>query len=249
MIDFKSKGEVETMKEGGRRLKEVVKELIAKIKQGMTTKQIDNEAERLIRKIGGEPSFKRVKGYHWSTCLPINEQIVHTPPSARILQEGDILTIDIGMYYKGFHTDFADTIAIGKVEKKITDFLQTGKQALWLAIGKVKRGNRLGEVSLTIQREIEKQGYSIVKELTGHGVGKELHEDPYIRGFLDSSLENTPIIKPGLVVAIEVIYAMGSGQMIQEKHDNWSIQTADGSLSACFEHTVAATDTNTLILT
>src|SRR3989344_5100156 len=116
MIKYKTKEEIELMKEGGRKLREAVKKLTTEIKAGVKTSQIDNKAEELIRKSGGEPSFKRVPNYKWSTCLCINEQIVHTPPSDRVLKEGDVLTVDIGMFYKGFHTDFADTIAIGKID-------------------------------------------------------------------------------------------------------------------------------------
>ena len=249
MIKLKTKAEIETIKEGGRRLREVVKEFFPQIKAGMTTKQIDNKAEELIINMGGEPSFKKVKGYQWSTCLSVNEQIVHTPPSNRVLREGDILTVDIGMFYKGLHTDYADTLAVGKVDEKVERFLQTGKKTLELAINKVIKGARLGEISLTIQKEIEAKGYSIVKQLTGHGVGRDLHEDPSIPGFLDRPKEKTLTIKPGLVIAIEVIYALGDGEMIHEAKEPWSIKTADNSLSACFEHTIAITDTNTLILT
>lgn len=249
MIKLKTKKEIEIIEEGGRRLREVIRYLIPQIKAGITTKQINNEAERLIMKMGGEPSFKKVKGYLWSTCLSINEQIVHTPPSDRILNYGDILTVDIGMFFKRFHTDFANTITIGKVNEKIETFLQTGRQTLDLAIKKIKKDSRIGEISQTIQKEVGKAGYSIVKELTGHGVGRNLHEDPYIPGFLNRPVENTLMIKPGLVIAIEVIYAMGNGQMEHEENDDWSIRTTDKSLSACFEHTVAVTDNETLVLT
>lgn len=249
MIKYKTKEEIVQMKEGGKKLREVVKELLAKIEIGMTTEHIDTEAKKLIRSMGGEPSFKKVKGYFWSTCLPVNEQIVHTAPSGRVLKEGDILTVDVGMYYKGFHTDFADTIAIGKISEETTRFLETGKKTLEQAIKKLKIGSRLGEISQTIEEEIEGAGYSIVKELTGHGIGRELHEDPNIPGFLDQPVNKTPMIRAGLTVAIEVIYAMGSGVMVHEPNDDWSIRTEDKSLSACFEHTLAVTDINTIILT
>ena len=249
MIKLKTDKEIKIMTEGGVRLRKVVKELMPQIKAGMTTAQIDNKAEKLIIKMGGESSFKKVAGYFWSTCLPVNEQIVHTPPSNRTLQDGDILTVDIGMYYKGYHTDFADTVAIGIVDKKIKRFLEKGKKTLTLAIKKVKKGKRMGEISQTIQDEIEGAGYSIVRELTGHGVGHDLHEDPNIPGFLDSPVENTIMIRRGMVLAIEVIYAIGGGKMEHEANDDWSIRTKDKSLSACFEHSVAVTDINTLILT
>lgn len=249
MIKLKTKEEIGIMKEGGKRLKEVVKDLMPQIKAGMTTNDIDRKAEDLIKKKGGEPSFKRVKGYFWSTCLTINDQIVHTPPSDRVLKDGDILTVDIGMYLKGFHTDYADTIAIGKIDKKVKQFLETGKKTLDLALKKVKKGNRLGNISQTIEKEIRIAGYSIIPELTGHGVGRDLHEDPIVPGYLDTPINNTLKIKTGLVIAVEVIYAMGKGEMIHESGNSWSIQTADNSLSACFEHTIAVTDTNTFILT
>lgn len=249
MIKLKTKQEIEIMKEGGRRLREVVRELVLQIKTGMKTVQIDKLAEELIRKQGGEPSFKRVPGYRWSTCLSINEQIVHTPPSDRVLRENDILTLDIGMFYRGFHTDFADTFPIGRTDNKNKSFLSTGKRALDLAVKKVRKGNKLGEISQTIEKEIAGNGYSIVKELTGHGVGRELHEEPNVPGFLDRPIERTLTINPGLVIAVEVIYALGNGAMEHEKNNDWSIQTADKSLSACFEHTVAVTESYTIILT
>lgn len=249
MINYKTKEEIELIKEGGRKLREVVKELTTEIKAGVKTSQIDNKAEELIRELGGESSFKRVPNYKWSTCLCINEQIVHTPPSDRVLKEGDILTIDIGMFYKGFHTDSADTIAIGKVNKRIEIFLQSGKKTLQLAIKEMTLGNRIGQISQTIEKSIEKAGYSIVEELTGHGVGIDLHEDPQIPGFLDKPIEKTLSIGSGLVVAIEVIYAMGNGAMEYEKPEGWSIRTRDRSISACFEHTVAVTDNGSIILT
>ncbi len=249
MVKLKSQEEIEIMQEGGKRLKTVVKELIPQIKAGITTNEIDRTAEFLIKKQGGEPSFKRVKNYFWSTCLTVNEQIVHTPPSEKVLKEGDILTVDIGMFYEGFNTDFAITVPIGKVSKEATELMDCGKKTLDLAIKKVKIGARLGDISKTIQDNIESAGYSIVRELTGHGVGKDLHEDPFIPGYLEKPIEKTLKVGPGLVIAVEVIYAMGNGKMIEEPGSEWSIITKDGSLSACFEHTVAVTSSNTLILT
>ncbi|OGK09893.1 type I methionyl aminopeptidase [Candidatus Roizmanbacteria bacterium RIFCSPHIGHO2_01_FULL_35_10] len=249
MIKLKTQEEIGIMREGGNRLRKVIKELMPGIKAGMTTNEIDKKAEELITKYGGEPSFKRVKGYFWSTCLTVNEQIVHTPPSDKILKNGDILTVDIGIFYKGFNTDYADTIAIGKIEDKTRKFLDTGKKTLDLAIKSVKLSGRLGEISQIIQNEIEGAGYSIVKELTGHGVGRDLHEDPIVPGYLNEPINRTLIIKPGLVIAIEIIYSMGKGDMMHEPNNNWSICTADGNLAACFEHTVAVTNINTFILT
>ncbi len=250
MIHLKTEEEIAIMKEGGKRLSQVMRELMPQIKPGIKTEAIDKEAERLIRRQGGEPSFKKVKGYFWTTCLPVNEQVVHTPPSARILKQGDVLTVDIGMYYRGFHTDYADTIIVGnKTDDKKNRFLQAGKEALYKSIEQAKVGNRIGDISAAIEKEIYGHGYFILKELTGHGIGRELHEDPYIFGYRARPKEKTAVIRPGLVIAVEVIYSMGTEEITYEKGDDWSIVTADGSLAACFEHTIAVTDDKTAILT
>ncbi len=249
MIELKTPEEIKKMKEGGQRLKEVVKRLIPQIKVGVTTESIDKEAGKLIVKEGGEPSFKTVPGYFWNTCLTVNEQIVHTPPSARILKEGDVVTLDIGMLYQGFHTDYAQTVIVGeKVEAKKKHFLEVGKIALAKAIKEARVGNRLGKVSQAIEKEIYSNGFFVIRDLTGHGVGRKLHEDPFVPGFLERSLEKTPLIKEGLVIAIEVIYSMGTEDIAHEGGNEWSIVTADGSLSACFEHTVAVTAKGAQIL-
>lgn len=250
MINYKSAEEIKILEEGGKRLRSVVLELKKIIGPGIATLEIDNIAGELIRKYGGEPSFKTVPNYFYNTCLPINEQIVHTPPSKRLLKEGDILTLDIGMYYRGFHTDFADTWIIGETkDSQIKKFLEVGKNTLYKAIKKAKAGNYLGEVSKTIEEEIYKNGYFVIKQLTGHGIGRKLHELPYVFGYLNKPIKETLKLKPGLVIAIEVIYSMGTEKMRREKNDNWSIITDDKSLSACFEHTIAILKNKTLILT
>jgi methionyl aminopeptidase len=238
------------MTEGGKRLRAVVKDLSPLIKTGITTKEIDVKAEELIKTQGGKSSFKTVSGYLFSTCTPINEQIVHTKPSNRILKDGDVLTLDIGMLYRGLHTDYAVTKVVGGQSKDINvnKFLKIGEETLYLAIKKAKIGNRLGQISEVIEKEITNNEYFVIKELTGHGIGKKLHEDPYVFGFVDRPIEKSPLIKKGLVIAIEIIYAMGTDIMIYEK-DNWSIITKDRSLSACFEHTIAVTDNGPVILT
>ncbi len=250
MINLKTDKEISIMKEGGEKLRAVVKDLQPLIKSGVSTKQIDDKAEELIKKQGGESSFKTVSGYKFSTCLPVNEQIVHTKPSKRVLKDGDVLTLDIGMLYKGLHTDYAVTKVVGGPSKdeKINKFLKTGEETLYLAIKKAVIGNRVGSISEVIEREIISKGYFIIKELTGHGIGKKLHEDPYVFGYVDKSINKTPLINKGLVIAIEIIYAMGTDIMVYEK-DNWSIITKDRSISACFEHTIAVTDNGPIILT
>lgn len=250
MIHFKTEKEMVLMEEGGKRLRASVEELMPFIQVGLSTLEIDQKAEALIRKNGGEPSFKKVDGFYWTTCLPINEQVVHTPPSKRVLKNGDVLTVDIGMYYQGYHTDYADTVIIGNVkDKAIKRFLDVGKKTLYMAIDQAKKGNRLGQISQTIEKEIYGHGYKIFKQLTGHGIGKDLHEDPYVFGFLEKPVDKTIPIRPGLVIAIEVIYSQGAEKFVYEKDNDWSVVSADGSMAACFEHTVAITEDGTKVLT
>ena len=250
MIHYKQAEEIQIMKEGGVKLREAVKLLLPTIRPGQTTQEIDKRAKKLILSQGAEISFNKVKGYSWATCLPINEQVVHTPPGKRAIKEGDVLTIDIGAYYRGFHTDYATTFVVGASgDEKTETFLRVGKETLDKAIQQAKVGNHLGNISEAIEEGIYSNGYHIMEQLTGHGVGHELHEDPFVPGYLDKPLNETLKIRAGLVLAIEVIYSMGTEHIANEKGDNWSIVTADGSLSACFEHTVAITDKNTFILT
>jgi methionyl aminopeptidase len=250
MIHLKTKEEIEIMKECGRILKTSTDELLKMIKPGITTLEIDQEAERLINKNGAESSFKKVPGYSWTTCLPVNEQAVHTPPSKRVLKDGDVLTIDIGAYLKGFHTDYATTCIVGtKKDPKIETFLTVGQETLEKAVSVVKQGAYLGEISKVMQDGIYGHGYFVLKELTGHGVGRELHEDPYVPNFLERPVEKTMKIPSGLVIAVEVIYSMGSELIAYENGQEWSITSADKSICACFERSIAVFDKNTYILT
>ncbi len=250
MIQYKSRDEIEIMKAGGKKLKLVVSKLIPFVQAGMSTNEVDKEAERLLRAENVEPSFQRVSGYHWSTCLTVNDQVVHTPPSDRVLKNGDVLTIDIGAFYKGFNTDFATTFVIGnKAGDGVRSFLKLGEETLHKAIQQARVGNRIGHISQVIEHEITMGGCFIMKQLTGHGVGRELHEDPFIPGYLSKPLEKTQQIREGLVAAIEVIYSKGTEEVMPERGNSWSLVTQDGSLSACFEHTVAILDKMTIILT
>ncbi len=250
MIKLKTNEEIEVMKEGGNILKNVVKSLLPFVKPGRTTLEIDKEAERLILENGAYPSFKKVPKYHWTTCLPVNEEIVHAIPGKRVLKNGDVLTIDIGVFYKGFHTDYATTFIVGdKKDKKIEHFLQVGKESLDKAIKQVKTGNRIGHISKTIFDQVTKNGYFTIEELTGHGIGKNLHEDPFIFGFLKKPIEKTEKIVNGTVIAIEVIYSFSSKHISYIDENDWTLVTEDGSISACFEHTVAFYKNRAFILT
>ena len=249
MINLKTSEEISIMAAGGKILKTVADIVETHIKPGVTTREIDQIAEKLLLKYGAEASFKKVKGYKFATCLPVNEQAVHTPPSERVLKVGDSVTLDIGAFYKGFHTDYAVTVPVGKVDDKVLRFLEVGKTTLETAIKMVKSGEYLGTIAKFIQTEIEANGYFILKELTGHGIGRELHEDPYVLNYLDRPVHETYKIKPGFVMALEIIYSMGTEKIAYEPGHDWSIISADRSLAACFERTIAVFDKKTFILT
>lgn len=246
----KAKDEIAVMREGGAKLGAILQELLSMAAPGVTLLDIEALADRLIHEAGGEASFQTVKGYRWATCLCVNDVVVHGIPTQYQLKEGDLLTIDVGLLYKGFHTDTAWTKEIISHKSKVlSPFLKTGEEALWKAIGEAKAGNRVGHISQAIQTVIEGAGHGIVKTLVGHGVGKELHEAPQIPGFLKGSIETTPELASGQTLAIEVIYAMGDGRVAYPNDDGWSIASRDGSPTAVFEHTVAVTDGEPEVLT
>lgn len=248
MIHYKTKQQIADMQYGGSILHDVLQDAAAMVEPGITTKHIDNFIDSYITSKGAEAGFKRVEGYSWASCICVNQQIVHTPPTNRVIKDGDVVTIDAGVFYKGLHTDSAITVQAGNQTPEVTKFLETGKVALRKALAVATKGQRIGHISKALQSTIEDAGYSIVRELTGHGVGKELHEDPYVPCFVNRPAEKTLLLEPGLVIAVEVMYAMGGGEMAYEA-DEWSIKTTDNSLAACFEHSVAITENGSLILT
>lgn len=253
MITPKTPEEIAIMAEGGAKLGSILQKLLAMAQPGVILLDIEARAQKLIREADGEASFKTVKDYKWATCLCVNDVVVHGIPNAYTLKDGDLITIDVGILYKGFHTDTAWTEIVksekSKVKSEIQEFLRVGEDALWHAIAQARAGNRIGHISQAIQKNVEGAGYGIVKTLVGHGVGKELHEEPQIPGFLKNSVESTPELVPGMTIAVEVIYAMGHGSVVYSNNDGWSIGTKDGSLSAVFEHTIAITDGEPEVLT
>lgn len=248
MYTLKSPEEIASMQKGGSILKKVLDEAILYTRIGISTNELNNFIEDRIYSYGAEPGFKRVKGYNWGTCICINEQIVHTPPSDRIIQDGDVVTIDAGVYHEGLHTDSAVTVQVGKKDQDVTKFLETGTLALRKAVKEAIVGKRIGHISQVFEKTIESEGYSIVHELTGHGVGYELHEDPYIPCFLDKKISDTLLLKPGMTLALEVMYAMGQPKIVSEL-GGWSLKMKDNSIAATFECSVALTEKRTLILT
>lgn len=257
MNDTALEQKIGCMAQGGEKLGGILQELLAYAQPGITLRQIDVRADALITRAGGTASFKTVKGYQWATCLCVNEVVVHGIPTDYILRDGDVLTIDIGLLYQGFHTDTAWTKIIENRETRMENregdgkrrFLNIGEEALWKAIDQARVNNRVGHISQTIQRIIEGAGYSIVRTLVGHGVGRELHEAPQVPGLLKGTIEETPLLVAGMTLAIEVIYAMGNGAVVYDNDDGWSIATRDRSVTAVFEHTVVITTQGSQILT
>jgi methionyl aminopeptidase len=247
-IRLKTPEEIKIMAEGGLKLREVKNKLAQKVAAGVNAKEIDDLAEMMILSSGGQPSFKMVPGYHWTTCVNINAGMVHgIPLESVIFKKGDLVSVDVGMFYKGFHTD--TSISVGVEESAETKrFLQAGKNALNEAIKKVVPGNRIFDVSEATETNILEAGFSPVTSLIGHGVGRELHEDPYIPCFVPKSNWDNPEIVPGLVIAIEVMYTAGEPTLVKEK-DGWTIATRDGKISGLFEETVAATPNGHIVLT
>ena len=246
MITKKTPDEIRTMREGGRILAQIIKELEKMVKPGITTQTLNRAAQALVLKSGGTCSFLGYQGYPACLCASINEEIVHALPSNKILKEGDILSLDLGILYKGFHTDMAVTVPVGKVPPEISRLIRVTKKALKRGIKKVGPGNTFGDLSNTIQRYIEDQGFFAVKDLCGHGIGRALHEDPEILNYgVRHSGED---IKPGMVFCLEPMVAVGTGE-IKKSKDGQAYVTGDGSLSCHFEHTMVATKTGCKVLT
>lgn len=246
-ISLKSKTEIEIMRVGGNKLAIIRKKIADAVKPGVSTEDLEKIAIDLINKSGGEASFKMVPGYHHATCININDEVVHGIPGKTILKAGDIVGIDVGLYYKGFHTDAAVTVPVG-TGKDSEFFLSAGKSAIKKAISVAKPGKKISDISRAMQQTIEKAGFSVVRALTGHGVGKHLHEEPTIPCF-ETNDEHPIVIKEGMVLAIEVMYNQGTYEVVYKNNDGWTIATADGKISGLFEESVAITGNGPEILT
>lgn len=241
--------QIEAMKIGGAMLGRVRKSLFDFTQVGVSPKQIEFEARRLIKAEGGELSFTKVPGYRWATCVNIGSSIVHGIPSSEVpLKDGDLITVDVGVFYHGYHTDAAFSKVVGKTTPAKTKFLKAGMEGLKKAIDAVKPDNYIGDISEAMESTLKKYGYSATRELTGHGVGAELHEEPMISNVVLGPKTKTPKIELGQTLAIEIIYVEGSPKLILEE-DGWTISTKDGTLSAVFEETVVVTEDGCSILT
>ena len=246
MIIIKSQKEIEIMREAGKIVAETHEILKSAIIPGISTLELDKIAEENIRKYNAIPSFKGYGGFPGSICASINEQVVHGIPGNQIVKEGDIISIDIGAYYKGYHADAAKTHGVGIISEEDRKLIEVTKESFYEGIKFAKLGYRLSDISHSIQAHVEKHGFSVVRDLVGHGVGTELHEDPQVPNYGPPG--KGPRLREGMVIAIEPMINIGS-YYVKTLSDGWTIVTIDGKKSAHYEHTIAITEDEPLILT
>ena len=238
MIHIKTKKQIETMRKANRIVGRTLKILKESITPGITTKELDKIAEREIRSSGATPGFLGYRGYPASLCISINDEVVHGIPGPRVIKEGDVVSMDLGSYYEGFYGDSALSVAVGEVPDKTRDLISVTKEALEQGINASRVGNRLYDISAAIQQHVEANGFSVVRQFVGHGIGRQMHEDPQIPNY---GKPGTGVrLKAGMVFAIEPMVNMG-GWEVKVLDDDWTVVTLDGSLSAHFEHTIAVT--------
>lgn len=246
MIKLKSPREINIMEKANKIVAETHARLADLISPGITTEEIDQRGEEYIREQGAEPSFKGYRGYPASVCISINEEVVHGIPSSdRYLQKGDIVSLDIGAYYKGFHGDAARTLPVGEIDEKAEKLITTAEKSFFQALKKARVGNRLTDISHMIQTVAEKNGFSVVREYVGHGIGNDMHEDPQIPNFGPPG--KGPKLKPGMTFALEPMLNIG-GYEVETLEDKWTVVTKDRSLSAHYENTIVLTEDEPRIL-
>ncbi|MBQ4160096.1 MAG: type I methionyl aminopeptidase [Clostridia bacterium] len=247
MITIKSRAEVEYMRKAGKIVSDTFKELKAAIKPGVTTKQLDEIAYKFITSQGATPSFKGYGGFPASICVSINDQVIHGIPDDTRLCEGDIVSIDIGACYHGYHGDSAKTFPVGKISEEAQKLIDVTKQSFYEGIAFAKRGNRVSDISAAIQSYVEAHGYSVVRDYTGHGIGAKLHEEPSVLNY------GTPgrgvRLVSGMTIAVEPMVNAGDYGVFVDADNDWTVYTDDGSLSAHYEHTILIRDGECEILT
>lgn len=246
MIILKTKKQIDLIRKACKIVKETLFLMEKSVKPGVTTKELDTLAENFIRSKGAIPGFKGYGGFPATICASPNEQVVHGIPNDKRLIEGDIISIDIGAYIHGVYGDAARTFAVGKINKKKQKLIDVTKESFFEGIKGLKVGDRIGDISYRVQKHAEKHGYGVVRELVGHGVGKDLHEDPEVPNF--GSLKTGPKIESGLVIAIEPMINMGTKNVVFE-NDGWTVRTADRKPSAHYENTIVITNEGVEILT
>jgi methionyl aminopeptidase len=246
MVHYKTEEDIQVIKESARVLGLVHGEVAKRIRPGVKTKDLDKVAEEFIQDHGGSPSFKNYHGFPAALCISVNETVVHGFPGGYELKDGDIISIDCGVLYKGFHSDSAYTYPLPEASAEVLNLLDRTYESLYAGIEQAKAGNRIGDIGFAIQTYVEKFGYGVVRELVGHGVGKDLHEDPEVPNY--GKRGKGVKIVPGMVFAIEPMINMGTKSVVQEA-DGWTIRTQDKKPSAHFEHMVAIYKDRTEILT
>lgn len=246
MITLKSKREIGIMRDASRMAAEVLEELRRICKSGVSTQELDRIADERTRQRGGEPAFKGYRGFPRALCTSINHQVVHGIPGEHELKEGDIVSLDFGVLYKGYFGDAAVTVPIGNITEETGKLLKVTEECLYLGIAQMVPDNHLSDLSRAIQTHAESHGFSVVKELGGHGIGKHLHEEPMVLNYVTNGRGIK--LRSGLVLAIEPMVNMGTDQ-VKVLPDGWTVVTLDGKLSAHFEHTVAVTENGPEILT
>lgn len=247
MIIIKTRTEIETMREGGRILSDIIKEITDNMKDGISSEELNILAEKLISRKGGMPSFKNYRQYPKAICVSINDEVVHGIPSEeKTIKKGDIVGLDLGLKYKGLYTDMAVTVPIGKVSKKAKRLINVAKKCLELGLKQIRPGHRIGDISYAIQSYAEANGFAVVRDLVGHGVGKEVHEDPTIPNYGEPKTGLS--LEEGMVIAIEPMLTEGDYQVTTDE-DGWTVRTKDKSLAAHFEVTAAVTRHGYSVLT
>lgn len=246
MIVFKSAREIELMRDAGKISAQALCAVGEAIRPGVATCELDSAARRFIAKQGAEPSFLGYCNYPAAVCVSVNDEVVHGIPSDRVLKDGDIVSIDLGVIYKGYHGDNAKTFAVGKISDDAAKLISVTEQSFFAGMQAFKEGRRLCSISEAVQKTAEKAGFSVVRELVGHGIGRKLHEEPNVPNFV--SANKGPRLRTGMVLAIEPMINLGGKEVITMP-DGWTVRTKDGSLSAHYEHTVALTQNGPEILT
>ena len=246
MIMVKTATDLAAMRRAGQAAAQALQMVVAAVRPGATTAQLDRIAEARIRELGGEPSFLGYRGFPASICTSVNDEVVHGIPGPRRLVEGEIISLDLGVVLDGFHGDLAVTVPVGKVSPAVARLLRVTAEALEIGIRAIRPEGRLGDVGAAIQRYVEQHGFSVVREFAGHGIGRKLHEDPQIPNF--GSPGNGVVLRRGMTLAIEPMVNMGTSEVVMEA-DGWTVRTRDHKPSAHFEHTVAVGDEGPIVLT
>jgi methionyl aminopeptidase len=245
MIHIRTSKEIEIMRQSNRLAAQVLQKLKEAIKPGVTTKELDHLTERLITAAGAAPAFKGYHGYPAALCVSVNEEVVHGIPGKRRLKQGEIVSLDVGVFLNEYYGDAAITVPVGTVSQEAGRLLEVAQQALAKGIEQARDGNRLLDISFAIQSWAESQGYSVVRDFVGHGIGRNLHEDPQVPNF--GAPHTGARLRPGMVLAIEPMINAGTWE-VKVLDDGWTVVTADGGLSAHFEHTIALTEQEADIL-